>query len=306
MIGNYGWNIVDDESRSPAVEAVLLNEACGSPNHYQSEGSMEDYLYKNGIPGLAGIDTRALVKKIRQSKTLRAKITMNPDTAVFTAPPVTPEESLVKSVSVKGYQYYGDKNDPHVVLMDYGYKSSILNALLEEGCSVTVAPYTTTFEEVERLSPDGVLFSNGPGDPLDLKTYFPEILKITKEYSSLGICLGHQLIALAYGGSSEKMLFGHRGSNHPVKHLPTGKVSMSSQNHGYVVTSESIDTSLFEPLFINVNDKSIEGIQHRTLPVKGVQFHPEAHPGPSDTHFIFKDFVRSLTTGGRMLCQQTI
>ena len=189
-------------------------------------------------------------------------------------------------------------NGPHVVLFDYGCKKSILHALLAENCAVTVVPYNTTFEQVQSLSPDGVLFSNGPSDPMNLAEWFPEIRKITQTYPSLGICLGHQLIALAYGAKTSKLPYGHRGANHPVKELATGKVKITAQNHGYVVIDESIDPSVFEVTFRNVNDHSIEGLKHVKYPIETVQFHPEAHPGPSDTAYILKDFVKQITSLG--------
>jgi carbamoyl-phosphate synthase small subunit len=189
----------------------------------------------------------------------------------------------------------------HVVLMDYGFKKSILTALLEENCSVTIVPYNTPYEKIKALNPDGVLFSNGPGDPMELKKYFPEIKKICQSYPSLGICLGHQLVALAFGAKTEKLSYGHRGGNHPVKEMLTGKVKITAQNHGYVVVDESIDSHIFEVTYRNVNDQSIEGLRHKKYPVQTVQFHPEAHPGPSDTAYILEEFVNKFTSLGEQL-----
>jgi carbamoyl-phosphate synthase small subunit len=159
-------------------------------------------------------------------------------------------------------------------------------------------PYNTPFEKIKALNPDGVLFSNGPGDPMELKRWFPEIKKISQNYPTLGICLGHQLIALAYGAKTEKLAYGHRGGNHPVKELMTGKVKITAQNHGYVVVDQSIDTNIFNVTYRNVNDRSIEGLKHQHYPIQTVQFHPEAHPGPSDTAHVLTEFVRAITSLG--------
>ncbi|SDN33825.1 carbamoyl phosphate synthase small subunit [Alkalicoccus daliensis] len=301
IIGNYGLNSFSDESARPAVEGVIVNESCAGPSHFQSIHSFDSYLKEHNIPGLAGIDTRALVKIIRKSSTVRAKITKTYHQEEKYTFIKKKKGELVKSVSVQQKKYYSG-NGKHVVLLDYGFKESILQALLDEGCAVTTMPYHSSFASVEAEKPDGVLFSNGPGDPMELEKYFGEIKKITETYPSLGICLGHQLIALAHGAASEKMLFGHRGSNHPVLHIPSGKVNITSQNHGYVITDESLKNTEFEPLFININDKSVEGMQHKNLNVSSVQFHPEAHPGPSDTHFIFEEFIQQLSAGGVKEC----
>jgi carbamoyl-phosphate synthase small subunit len=200
-------------------------------------------------------------------------------------------------VTTKKIQSFKNKG-PHVVLMDYGYKKSILNALLDENCAVTIVPYNTPYEKIKSLNPDGVLFSNGPGDPMELKKWFPEIKKISQNFPSLGICLGHQLIALAYGAKTTKLAYGHRGGNHPVKELMTGKVKITAQNHGYVVVDESIDQNVFDVTYRNVNDRSIEGLKHKDYSIQTVQFHPEAHPGPSDTEYILKDFVSQIASMG--------
>ncbi|PRO66925.1 carbamoyl phosphate synthase small subunit [Alkalicoccus urumqiensis] len=301
LIGNYGANGIDNESGSPSVQGVLTGESCLDYCHFEAVGGFSDYLQQHGVPGLTGVDTRAVVKAVRSRPTVRAVITKNPDTVSFEETEFPDGESLVPSVSVSE-PHHTSGGSPHVVLMDYGHKHSIYHALIDAGCSVTVMPYNSSAEAVRGVNPDGVLFSNGPGDPMDLEEQFENIRSITKDYPSLGICLGHQLIALAYGASSEKMLFGHRGSNHPVKYLPDGSVHMTSQNHGYVISENSLDSTPFQPTFINVNDKSVEGMKHKELPVETVQFHPEAHPGPSDTHFIFQSFIEALTTGGRKPC----
>lgn len=294
IIGNYGINALDDESITPALSGVIISDLCETPSHYQSIHKFSEKLKNAGVPGIAGVDTRLLVKTIRSRGTVKGYLSKSKN-AAFPSQDNTP--LWVDKVSTNTIQFYKNKG-PHVVLMDYGYKKSILTALLEENCSVTVVPYNTSFEKVRELKPDGVLFSNGPGDPMSLKNWFPEIKKISRHYPSLGICLGHQLIALAYGAKTEKLAYGHRGGNHPVKELITGKVKITAQNHGYVVVDESIDTGVFLVSYRNVNDKSIEGLKHRRYPIQTVQFHPEAHPGPSDTAHILTEFVSQITTAG--------
>ncbi|MDR7240045.1 carbamoyl-phosphate synthase small subunit [Neobacillus drentensis] len=294
IIGSYGINAIDNESITPALAGVVIGDLCETPSHYQSVNKFSEKLMQAGVPGIAGIDTRLLVKTIRSRGTVKGYLSktknidnLGPDNQSF----------WVDKVSTKKIQYFKN-NGPHVVLMDYGFKKSILNALLDENCAVTIVPYHTPYEKIKALNPDGVLFSNGPGDPMELKKWFPEIKKITQNYPTLGICLGHQLIALAYGAKTEKLAYGHRGGNHPVKELMTGKVKITAQNHGYVVVDESIDNKLFDISYRNVNDRSIEGLKHKNYPIQTVQFHPEAHPGPSDTEYILKDFITQIASMG--------
>ena len=297
IIGNYGINSFDDESITPALSGVIIGDLCETPSHYQSIHKFSEKLNSAGVTGLAGVDTRLLVKTIRTRGTVkgmisRRKAEVNNQLDIGL--------SWVEQVSTKKIQHFKG-NGPHVVLMDYGFKKSILTALLAEDCAVTIVPFNTTFEKIKSLNPDGVLFSNGPGDPMELKKWFPEIKKISQHYTTLGICLGHQLIAHAYGASTTKLKFGHRGGNHPVKELDTGKVKITAQNHGYVVVDESIDSSIFDVTYRNVNDQSIEGLKHKLYPIQTVQFHPEAHPGPSDTAHILKEFVNEISSLGETL-----
>lgn len=294
IIGNYGVNALDDESISPALAGVVIGDLCETPSHYQSINKFSEKLKQAGVPGIAGVDTRLLVKTIRSRGTVKGYLSESQE-ADFPAAEIPSQ--WVEKVSSKKIQFFKN-NGPHVVLIDFGYKKSILNALLEEGCAVTIVPFNTTFEKIKSLNPDGVLLSNGPGDPMALKKYFPEIKKISQFCPTLGICLGHQLIALAYGAKTTKLAFGHRGGNHPVKEILTGKVKITAQNHGYVVVDESIDGKVFDITYRNVNDKSIEGLKHHSYPIQTVQFHPEAHPGPSDTEYILKDFVIQIASLG--------
>jgi carbamoyl-phosphate synthase small subunit len=295
MIGNYGINENDDESTKSFMSGVIVGDVCDTPSHYQEVNTFSDKLKQLGVPGISGIDTRLLVKTIRATGTVKGIISRE---KIY--PKDREQESFwVEKVSTKRILNFKN-NGPHVVLIDYGYKKSILNALLAEGCSVTVVPFHTSLQQIKALRPDGVLLSNGPGDPMELQPWFLEIKKITQHYPTLGICLGHQLIALAYGAKTSKLAYGHRGANHPVKEIQTGKVNITSQNHGYVVVDESINKNVFQVTYRNVNDQSIEGLRHVTLPIQSVQFHPEAHSGPNDTVHIFKKFVKKLTSIGEL------
>jgi carbamoyl-phosphate synthase small subunit len=298
IIGNYGINAIDDESMTPALSGVIIGDLCELPSHYQSISKFSEKLKQAGVPGIAGVDTRLLVKTIRSRGTVKGFLSSKVQKDNFSKQ----EKALkwVEKVSTKKIQYFKN-NGPHVVLMDYGFKKSILNALLAENCAVTIVPYNTPFEKIKAINPDGVLFSNGPGDPMELKRWFPEIKKISQNYPTLGICLGHQLIALSYGAETKKLVYGHRGGNHPVKELTTGKVKITAQNHGYVVVDESINNRVFDVTYRNVNDRSIEGLKHKSYPIQTVQFHPEAHPGPSDTAHILKEFVSEISSLGEKL-----
>lgn len=294
IIGNYGINALDNESITPALSGVVIGDLCETPSHFQSIEKFSDKLKQAGVTGIAGVDTRLLVKTIRSRGTVTGYLSKHKKTD-FSAQEQTP--FWVEQVSTKQPQFFKNSG-PHVVLVDFGYKKSILTALLAENCAVTVVPFHTTFEKIKALNPDGVLFSNGPGDPMELQKWFPEFKKISQYFPTLGICLGHQLIALAYGAKTEKLAYGHRGGNHPVKELATGKVKITAQNHSYVVKDESIDSKVFDVTYRNVNDRSIEGLKHKHYPVQTVQFHPEAHPGPSDTEYILKGFVSQIASLG--------
>ncbi|MFX3619416.1 MAG: carbamoyl phosphate synthase small subunit [Sporolactobacillus sp.] len=292
LIGNYGTNDLDNEHETVALRATVFGNLCDRPSHFQSMANVNDWLAERGITGLAGVDTRTVVRLIRRSGTMKAVISESPDASAIDWN-FSPAAGLVKKVSVKKMKTY-EGSGSHIVLIDFGYKKSMLLALLDLNCKVTIVPFDTSFETLATLKPDGVMLSNGPGDPMELSSQFDELKKITTAYPTLGICLGHQLIALSYGAKTGKLLFGHRGANHPVKETGTGKVWMTSQNHSYVVLKDSIDPQVFQVTYRNVNDGSIEGLKHCRLPIETVQFHPEAHPGPSDTHPVFERFIRSI------------
>ncbi|WP_226681517.1 carbamoyl phosphate synthase small subunit [Sutcliffiella horikoshii] len=286
LIGNYGINPQDFEAANIYAKGVVMGEACHLPNHYSSEVAAPELLGEMGISGLSNVDTRELVKTIRKRGSVKGFITNTlkefPDIKV-------PDNwvELVSTPKIKNFPGAG----PHIVLVDYGYKKSILEALLHANCQVTVVPFTTSLEEVEALQPDGVLLSNGPGNPEVLKSHLPKIKMIVEKFPTLGICLGHQLLAMAFGATTEKLLFGHRGGNHPVKELVTGKVYITSQNHSYNVKEDSINLDVFSITYKNINDGTVEGLQLKNFPALSVQFHPEAHPGPQDTNYIFEKFL---------------
>jgi carbamoyl-phosphate synthase small subunit len=287
LIGNYGVNGVDHESFRPACKGLVVGELCKTPSHYLASESLEGMAEKYGLSGITGIDTRAVTQIIRKNEIVYGKITVDP----ADQPAENYLSGMVEKVSTKEFVHY-EGVGPHILFIDFGTKKSILDALIEQGCEVTVVPYSVTYKEATAINPDGVLLSNGPGDPKEMMPRLPELRKIVEQYPTLGICLGHQLIALMYGCDTGRLPYGHRGSNHPVKDLMTGKVYMTSQNHGYTVKEDSINKKQLNVAFINVNDKSVEGLKHRFLPISSIQFHPEAHPGPSDTHHIFEQFIQ--------------
>ncbi|MCP3741000.1 carbamoyl phosphate synthase small subunit [Rossellomorea sp. BNER] len=299
-IGNYGINLFDNESNQPQLKGVVLGDVCEKPSHFLSKKSFAEQLEEAGIPGITGVDTRDLVKLIRKEGTIKGMITSSIP-AKHALDQLWKKDNIcwVSQVSTNEIITY-HQTGPHVALIDYGSKKSIIEALLKENCKVTVVPYDFTFEQMKALNPDGILLSNGPGDPMMLNSHFFDIKKMVEQFPTLGICLGHQLIALAFGAKTEKLTYGHRGGNHPVKDLQSGKVSITSQNHGYVVVKDTIDQNIFEITFQNVNDGSVEGLKHLSHPIQTVQFHPEAHPGPSDTEYIFRNFILQLEKVGDM------
>ncbi len=296
LIGNYGINLDDFESIKPRVFGFVVREYAEYPSHWRNKETLAQFLKKHQIIGIADIDTRMLTKKIREKGSMRAILTtedLSEEEAfkLLEAPAI--KDQVAKVSIEKPFTMPG--RGPHVVLVDYGYKQGILRELLERHCKVTVVPYATRYEEIISLNPDGILLSNGPGDPKDVQEAIPMIQGMIKEQIPLfGICLGHQLFALANGADTEKMKFGHRGANHPVKDLLTNKVYMTSQNHGYTVNEDSLTNCPLTITHIAVNDGTIEGLQHKTIPAFSVQYHPEASPGPYDSRELFDQFLEMI------------
>lgn len=298
LIGNYGINYEDFESVKPRAFGFIVREYAEYPSHYRSKKTISQFLKEHGILGISGIDTRMVTKKIREKGTMRALLTTNE---------ITKEEALQKLQRpfLKDQVSKVSLNEPitmpgrgsRVVLIDYGYKQGILRELLERHCEVTVVPFDTTIDEIIKLNPDGVLLSNGPGDPKDVIETVETIQGIlNKKIPLFGICLGHQLFALANGGDTEKMKFGHRGGNHPVKELDTNHIYMTSQNHGFTVKESSINNSSLKITHIAVNDGTVEGLKHIEAPAFSVQYHPEASPGPYDNTYLFDQFIDLIKT----------
>ncbi|KJU71890.1 glutamine-hydrolyzing carbamoyl-phosphate synthase small subunit [Clostridium baratii] len=289
LIGNYGINLDDMESNKPQVKGFIVREKCNIPNNFRCEMNLDDYLKQNKIVGIEGIDTRALTKILRNNGTMKGIITLDHSqlSEVKKEIEAFSNKDAVSNVTTdKIYEIDGEGK--HVAIIDYGIKNNILNCFKKRGCKITVFPSNVTAEEVLNINPDLVFLSNGPGDPEDLETEIENIKKIIGKKPIVGICLGHQLLALSLGGSTTKLKFGHRGCNHPVKDLETGRVHITSQNHGYVVNEVPEDVEITH---VNINDGTVEGLKHKTMPVYSVQFHPEASAGPKDSEYIFDRFL---------------
>ncbi|OEH86785.1 carbamoyl phosphate synthase small subunit [Desulfuribacillus stibiiarsenatis] len=301
LIGNYGINVDDHESYRSHVAGFIIGEMCPTPSNFRSSFTVDEYLKSQGVVGLSDIDTRQLVRMIRENGTMKGYIIPNSQYGVVTVNgldyPELPKD-LVARVTRKNRATFEPANvkNPthHIVIYDFGQKQNMVRALHALGCKVTIVPYFTTLDEVMKLNPDGILFSNGPGDPMDLVDITPELRKVAEAYPTMGICYGHQMLGLAFGAKTTKLRYGHRGSNHPVKDLRTGKVYITSQNHGYIVEPDSLAATDMVVTHINVNDGTVEGIQHKSLPIFSVQYHPEACPGPKDSLYFFQDFIMTI------------
>ncbi|WP_017754617.1 carbamoyl phosphate synthase small subunit [Calidifontibacillus oryziterrae] len=290
LIGNCGVNEVDLESNKPQVSAVIICEYSFESHHYEAVSTFAAYLDKWQVPTLTNVDTRAIVKRIRNQGVMGGFLVSKVEDANFENYQVIEEKLLIKEVSTDKIEMYGIGTF-NVVLMDFGYKKSIITTLNQLGCRVTVVPYNTTFETIQSLQPDGILLSNGPGDPKQMSFHLPVIKKLLQTYPTLAIGLGHQIVALAFGANTKKLKYGHYGANQPVSDLLTKKVFMSSQNHSFVVVEKSLQGTDLSPRYLNVNDRSIEGVIHNRLPIISVQFHPEVQPDAVGSSWLFADFV---------------
>ena len=300
LIGNYGVNTADNESAKSYIKGYIVREWCNTPSNFRMEGNINDFLMEQNIVGIHSIDTRCLTRKIREVGVMNGAIT--------TENVYEKKEELLEQVknfkiqnavlSVTGTEirtYQPEQKKYRVVLFDFGYKRNIRNELVKRGCEVVVVPATTTAKEVAGLHPDGIMLSNGPGDPSENTTIIQNIREIAAlQIPIFGICLGHQLMALANGCRTEKLKYGHRGANQPVIDLKSGRTYVTSQNHGYAVVGESIQPEIGEVSHINANDHTCEGIRYKTINAFTVQFHPEAHGGPLDTAYLFDEFIAGM------------
>lgn len=302
LIGNYGICYEDVESYRPWVKALIVRQMIPTGSNFRKEVELDAYLKQNHIPGIEGVDTRALTRHLRARGTMRGMLAFGdaPDeAAMLQAIKAYKLVSHVPEVSRNDSRFY-EGPGLKVALMDFGAKQSIVRSLQKRGCSVKCFPYNTAAEEILQYRPDGVMLSNGPGDPKEVACAVPEIKKLLEHQIPLfAICMGHQLTALASGADTEALKYGHRGSNHPVKELAKNRVYITSQNHGYVVKNDSVDPHAAEITFVSVNDGSVEGLRYQGGRAFSVQFHPEASPGPQDTGFLFDQFL-DLMGGSRI------
>ena len=312
QIGNYGTNQADNEASKPYIEGLIVREFSAVSSNWRSEQVTDEYMERFQVPVLAEIDTRALVRHLRTNGVMRGVISTKStdvDALVAKARSIRKMDGtdLAKVVSTKEL-YRFDANDPgyqagdpllpsatdrpslHVVAYDFGIKHNILRMLARENCRVTVVPAQTTAEDVLALQPDGVFLSNGPGDPEPVDYAVKAIRNMMGRVPVFGICLGHQLCGLALGGKTYKLKFGHHGGNHPVRNNATGKVEITAHNHNFAVDPDSVNANEVELTHVDLNDNTLEGLRHKTLPLFSVQYHPEAAPGPHDSHYLFRDF----------------
>ena len=289
LIGNYGINLEDVESKSPKVKGFIVREKCDYPNNFRCEMDLEGYLKQNKIIGLEGIDTRALTKILRNNGTMKGIIATNELTKAEIEQKLSHfnnNDAVMKVTPKESYTIEG--KGKHVAIIDFGIKENIIRSFVARNCKLTVFPANVKTEEILKVNPDLIFLSNGPGDPNDLQEVIIMLKEIIGKKPIVGICLGHQLLALALGGETAKLKFGHRGCNHPVKDIEENKVYITSQNHGYYVSKLPQD---MEVTHVSVNDGTIEGMRHKNLPIFSVQFHPEACPGPKDVDYIFDKFL---------------
>lgn len=295
LIGNYGIIPDDFESKKPYLSAYIVREKCDNPSNFRCEKTLDKYLKDNGIVGVYGVDTREITKTIRESGVMNAIITTNPNSVDMEKVRQYKVTDAVKSVSTdKPALFPSEEHKYNVVLLDFGAKKNIIRELNKRGCNVAVMPYDTKAEDILKLGVDGIMLSNGPGDPAQNTEIVEELKKLIGKVPIFGICLGHQLLALAMGGETTKLKYGHRGVNQPVKNLATGRTYISSQNHGYAVISESVTDKGGEISYVNANDNTCEGVDYLDKLAFSVQFHPEACSGPHDTRFIFDKFINMM------------
>jgi carbamoyl-phosphate synthase small subunit len=300
LIGNYGINKEDFESARIRVNGFVVREECQEPNHYLSTETLQDYLAAAGIPGISGVDTRAITRRLRTAGVMTGIITSSMTTeqalAELKKAPDYGSIDFVQQVSASiPYQWPGENGENNgklyqIIVMDFGLKYNILRIMSGKGCKVTAVPCTTTADDILNLHPDGIILSPGPGNPELLDNIVDTVKILVGKMPMMGICLGNQIIGRAFGAKTFKLKFGHRGANHPVKDLNDGRIHITTQNHGYAVDPDTVKNGL-EVSYVNLNDGTVEGLSHRELPIFAIQYHSEASPGPLDNRYLFDKFM---------------
>ena len=296
LIGNYGINRDDYETINPSIKGIVTREICRKPSNFRKEFTLDEVLKDLNIPGISGIDTRSLTKKIREHGTIKGIITGIEKDAQEVAENLRKNNlptNQIEQVSTKK-AFLSSGLGKRVVLIELGMKSGIMRELNLRGCDIIVMPHDASAKEILRQKPDGIMLSNGPGDPVDVPETISTIKDLIGKVPIFGICMGHQLISLACGAKTYKLKFGHRGANQPVKNLLTGKVDITAQNHGYAVDIDSLKDTDLELTHIAVNDGTCEGVRHKKYSVFSVQYHPEASPGPHDPNYLFDQFIENM------------
>jgi carbamoyl-phosphate synthase small subunit len=306
LIGNYGVNEEDTESRRPWVEAFVVREASRIASNWRSTETLDAYLKRHNIVGIERIDTRALVRHIRSKGAMRAIVsTIDTDEKnllekVLKSPEMANRELASRVTIAETFDFPAEGEEKyHVVCFDFGVKTNSLREFAKFGCRVTIVPAETSAEAILALEPDGIFLSNGPGDPSAMNRVVAEIKKLTTENVPMfGICLGHQILGQTFGGATYKMKFGHRGGNQPIKDLTTGKIEIAAHNHGFAVEAKSLPDAV-EVTHVNLNDDTVAGLRHKTLPIFSVQYHPESAPGPHDSEYLFERFIELMKQSKR-------